>query len=184
MRVFAFVRLALVAVLVPAAVILPTAATAAAETGGAGVPIPATPTTKAPKAKIAADGTALAPESAPESVKKAIWAANRITDKPYVWGGGHGKWEDRGYDCSGSASYVLHAAGVIDSPGDAVVLGRLDVMERGAGKWITYYWNHSHGYLVIAGRRFDTSGPGERGPRWRRSQRSDAGFYVRHPDGF
>jgi hypothetical protein len=156
---------------------------AVADTGGASMPTEPTPTTPTPKARVASDGTALAPESAPEAVKKAIWAANRIIDKPYVYGGGHRRWEDRGYDCSGAVSYALHGAELIDSPGDAVVLGRLDIMERGKGRWMTYYWNHSHGYIVIAGLRFDTSGPGERGPRWRRTKRSSAGFYARHPQG-
>lgn len=184
MRAFALTRRFVFVVLAVAVVAAAAAVSASADTGGAGAPIESTPVTKSPKAKLVADGTALAPEAAPEQVKKAIWAANRITDKPYVWGGGHGSFEDDGYDCSGAVSYALHGAGLIDSPGDAVVLGRLNIMERGPGKWITYYWNHSHGYAVIAGRRFDTSGPGESGPRWRRSVRSASGFYVRHPAGF
>ena len=39
--------------------------------------------------------------------------------------------------------------------------------EPGRGQWITVYTNPGHAYVVIAGLRFDTSGPGERGPRWR-----------------
>jgi cell wall-associated NlpC family hydrolase len=155
-------------------------------TGGGGAPgAPVPTTTPGAKAKLAADGrTAIAPAGAPDAVKKAIAAANRITRKPYVWGGGHGRWDDRGYDCSGAASYVLHGAGLLDSPGDAVVLGRLSIMNRGAGQWISYYWNHQHGYMVIAGMRFDTSGPGPRGPRWRSTTRVDwARFYARHPEG-
>ena len=50
---------------------------------------------------------------------KAIAAANRITRKPYRWGGGHGRWEDAGYDCSGTVSYVLHHAGLLDAPRDS-----------------------------------------------------------------
>lgn len=157
---------------------------AQAASGGATIPSASNPVTSAKRAKILRDGTAAAPAAAPEAIKQVIWAANRITDKPYRWGGGHASWEDSGYDCSGAASYALHGGGLVSSPGDAVVLGRLKSMEKGAGTWITYYWNHSHGYLVIAGRRFDTSGPGERGPRWRRGARSSSGYYVRHPAGF
>ena len=42
-----------------------------------------------------------------------IAAGNRIIDKPYKYGGGHGRWEDSGYDCSGSMSYALHGGGLI-----------------------------------------------------------------------
>ena len=156
-------------------------------TGTGGGTLPSTPpTTPSAKATLAADGrTAIPPASAPAAVKNAIYAANRITNKPYVWGGGHRRWQDRGYDCSGAVSYVLHGAGLISSPGDAVVLGRLSIMEHGPGRWMTYYWNHQHGYIVIAGLRFDTSGPGPRGPRWRKTARVTWGrFYVRHPNGY
>ena len=40
-----------------------------------------------------------------------IEAGNGIARTPYKWGGGHGKWQDTGYDCSGSVSFVLAAAG-------------------------------------------------------------------------
>ena len=60
------------------------------------------------------DGTATAPESAPQVVKDVIAAGNRIIDKPYKYGGGHGRWEDSGYDCSGSVSYALHGAGLLE----------------------------------------------------------------------
>jgi peptidoglycan hydrolase-like protein with peptidoglycan-binding domain len=47
------------------------------------------------QAVIAKDGrTAIAPDDAPREVKDAIAAANRITRKPYKYGGGHGRWED------------------------------------------------------------------------------------------
>jgi cell wall-associated NlpC family hydrolase len=78
---------------------------------------PAPETTAAPsgeKATLNRDGTANAPASAPAEVKGAIAAANRIVGKPYKYGGGHGRWEDRGYDCSGAMSYALHGAGLLD----------------------------------------------------------------------
>ena len=37
--------------------------------------------------------------------------------------------------------------------------------------------------MVIAGLRFDTSGRGEDGPRWRLEPRSGRGFVKRHPAG-
>src|SRR4051812_29607329 len=46
-------------------------------------------------------GVAYAPSNAPDRVKHAIWAVNSIVGRPYVWGGGHGSFNDRGYDCSG-----------------------------------------------------------------------------------
>ena len=111
---------------------------------------------------------------------EAIAAANRITRKPYRWGGGHGRWEDAGYDCSGTVSYVLHHAGLLDAARDSTGLMRFG--RRGAGRWITVYAHGSHAYMVIAGLRFDTSGRGEEGPRWRPERRSaPSGFAARHP---
>ena len=144
----------------------------------------ATETAVAPgeKATLSPDGrTAIAPESAPPQVKAAIEAANRITDKPYRYGGGHGRFEDSGYDCSGAVSYALHGAGVLDSPLDSSGLARFG--EAGKGKWISIYGHSGHAFVVIAGLRFDTSGSGEEGPRWRTASRSGRGYAVRHPAG-
>ena len=134
------------------------------------------------KATLSADGrTAIAPESAPAPVKAAIDAANRITRKPYRYGGGHGSFEDSGYDCSGAVSYALHGAGVLDAPLDSSGLARFG--DAGAGQWISVYAHGGHAYVVIAGLRFDTSGRGEEGPRWRTESRSPSGYAVRHPAG-
>ena len=137
------------------------------------------------KAVIGPDGrTAIPPDSAPQQVKDAIHAANRITDKPYKYGGGHGQWEDSGYDCSGAVSYALHGGGLLDSPLDSSSLARWG--EAGAGDWITVYANSGHAYVVIAGLRFDTSSGGDNngsGPRWRESSRSADGYTARHPEG-
>ena len=46
----------------------------------------------------------------PLRVLRAVAAANAIAGKPYRYGGGHAQFEDSGYDCSGSVSYVLRAA--------------------------------------------------------------------------
>jgi hypothetical protein len=133
-------------------------------------------------ASLAADRrTALAPAGAPARVVRAIAAANRITRKPYKWGGGHGRWRDTGYDCSGTVSYVLHAAGLLKTARDSS--GLMSFGAQGAGKWITVYAHGGHAYMTIAGLRFDTSGRGEEGPRWRPEPRSASGYVKRHPAG-
>jgi len=149
---------------------------------GAAIPPPAD-TVDAPVADVATldHGAARAPADAPQAVKEAIDAANRIRHKPYVWGGGHGSFQASGYDCSGSVSYVLHAAGLLDSPR---VSGALESWgTKGRGDWISVYANGGHAYMVIAGLRFDTSGSGQSGPRWRDESRSARGYRVRHARG-
>ena len=134
------------------------------------------------KAVLSDDGkTAIAPAGAPQEVKDAIDAANEITDKPYRYGGGHGRFKDSGYDCSGAVSYALHGAGLLDRPLDSTGFMRWE--EAGKGEWITVYANSGHAYVIIAGLRFDTSGKGEKGPRWRPEKRSSRGFKARHPEG-
>jgi cell wall-associated NlpC family hydrolase len=129
------------------------------------------------------DGLAYAPQNAPLQVQQAIWAANTLRDKPYVFGGGHNvKFRGRGYDCSGTVSFALHAAGLLDSPLDSTSF--MGWGERGRGQWITIYTNPGHAFAIIAGMRLDTSGPGESGPRWRPEPRSTRGFKVRHPENF
>jgi len=145
---------------------------------------PAEATAPTESATLSADGrTATAPADAPQPVKDAIAAANAITDKPYKYGGGHGSWEDSGYDCSGAVSYALHGGDLLDTQLDSSSLESWGT--AGAGEWITVYANSGHAYVVIAGLRFDTSGGtnGESGPRWRTTTRPTSGYVVRHPDG-
>jgi cell wall-associated NlpC family hydrolase len=132
-------------------------------------------------ATIGPDGLAVAPAAAPAAVKAMIAAGNRIHDKPYKYGGGHAKWNDSGYDCSGSMSYVLHAAGLLDQALDST--GFMRWGEAGKGQWVTNYANPDHGYMVIAGLRFDTSGRSDDGSRWDTAMRSSRGYTVRHPAG-
>jgi cell wall-associated NlpC family hydrolase len=133
-------------------------------------------------AQLADDGrTAIAPASAPPEVRAAIEAANAITDKPYRYGGGHGSFEDDGYDCSGAVSYVLHGAGLLARSRDSS--GLMSFGRPGRGRWISVYAHGGHAYVVIAGLRFDTAGAGEEGPRWRPQRRSGRGYTVRHPRG-
>jgi hypothetical protein len=143
------------------------------------------PTVAGTEAKIV-DGLAAAPAAAPDAVKQAIWAANKIIGRPYRYGGGHAKgFVDRGYDCSGSVSVALHGADVLDSPLDSGSLMHWGA--GGAGQWITVYTNPGHAYAVIAGLRLDTSAAGDpsgaKGPRWRPVLRSSHGFKARHPVG-
>jgi peptidoglycan hydrolase-like protein with peptidoglycan-binding domain len=129
------------------------------------------------KAVLNADGTATAPASAPEAVKQIIAAGNEIASKPYRYGGGHGRWKDTGYDCSGSVSYALHGAGLLDSSmpsGDFTGWG-----DPGRGTWVSIYAKGSHMYMVVAGLRYDTSGAEP--SRWQSDMRSGAGYTVRHP---
>ena len=133
------------------------------------------------KAKLV-DGMAIAPRSAPARVKAVIAAANRIRNKPYIYGGGHGRWEDRGYDCSGSVSYALHGGDFLDSPLPSGSFMRWE--KGGRGRWITVYANGGHAYAVIAGLRWDTSMTPGNGPGWSTQMRSSAGYVVRHPAGY
>jgi hypothetical protein len=117
----------------------------------------------------------------PVAVHRAIAAANRIAGMPYRYGGGHRTFSDSGYDCSGSVSYVLHGAGRLGSPLDSSSLMSYGV--SGRGRWITVYANPGHAYMVIRGRRYDTTGRSQSGSRWQHDHRSTAGYVARHPPG-
>jgi Putative peptidoglycan binding domain len=117
----------------------------------------------------------------PAAVVRAILAANRIASMPYRLGGGHGSFHDSAYDCSGSVSYVLHATGRLGRPRDSGEL--MSWGSRGRGRWITVYSNPGHAYMVIRGRRYDTTGRAETGSRWQPSRRTSAGYVARHPPG-
>lgn len=166
---------------------------ALAETGGAGVPPPPPPapgsggagsgTIPGAKAQISPDGRiAIPPASAPDQVKAAVYAANQITNKPYRYGGGHRSFRDSGYDCSGSVSFALRGGNFVKRPLHSRAF--MSWGEAGPGQWITVLTNPGHAFVIIAGLRFDTSGPGERGPRWRKGGRSARAYTARHPDGF
>jgi cell wall-associated NlpC family hydrolase len=131
-------------------------------------------------ATLAGDGTAIAPAGAPAEVVALIAAANRIATLPYRYGGGHGSFDDKAYDCSGSVSYALHGAGLLDTTLDSTSL--MTWGRSGAGEWITVYANKQHTFLVVAGLRFDTSGQKASGSRWQEMDRSTKGFVVRHPE--
>ncbi|HEV7399977.1 MAG TPA: hypothetical protein VGN84_06865 [Solirubrobacterales bacterium] len=137
-----------------------------------------------PQATLLPSGRAVAPASAPPAVKTMIEAANRISHRPYRWGGGHRAWDSAGYDCSGSVSYVMHAAGLLEAPLDST--GFMRWGGGGAGSWVRIYANHEHVFAVIAGLRWDTSMTEDgdpSGPGWSEYMRSGGGFRLRHPLG-
>ena len=184
--------------------VAPASALAVAPTGGASYKPPAPPRPPAPlpadpgavvpgpqptvpgvQAVLLPDGTAAAPQDAPPQVQAAVWAANKLQKLPYRYGGGHASFVDRGYDCSGTVSFALNAAGLIKTPLDSSSFLRWG--ESGRGEWITVYTNPGHAYVVIAGLRLDTSSAGAgggKGPRWRATGRPTAGYRVRHPRNF
>ncbi|WP_411825496.1 peptidoglycan endopeptidase [Luteolibacter sp. AS25] len=130
------------------------------------------------------NGKARAPLFAPKEVKLAVAAANELTNKPYKYGGGHARLNDWGYDCSGSSSYVLRKAGLLQ--GNLTSNGFFNYGKRGKGDWITVYVRSGHAFLVIGGLRFDTGGTGgngESGPRWKPQSRRVDGHAMRHPKG-
>ena len=132
-------------------------------------------------ADVLKNGIALPPIEAPEEVRLIIEAGNQIARSPYLWGGGHGKWLDKGYDCSGSVSFALANAGLLRGPlasGPLMSWGK-----PGKGKWITIYSNPGHVFLVVAGVRFDTSGTRRTGSRWQSTMRPTSGYVARHPPG-
>jgi cell wall-associated NlpC family hydrolase len=128
-----------------------------------------------------AGGTAQPPPGAPAAVGLVMAAGNAIAGLPYLYGGGHAGFKDTAYDCSGSISYALAAAGLVSSPmasGPFMSWG-----EAGPGTWISVYANAGHAFMIVAGWRFDTSALSGGGTRWTRDTRSVAGFVARHPPG-
>ena len=140
----------------------------------------ATPTAPG-TATLLPNGKAKAPRGAPAAVRRALRAGNRLQGKPYRFGGGHGRWEDDAYDCSGASSYALRGIGGLRSPLDSTGFMRWGV--AGPGRWITTYANPNHMYVIIAGLRLDTGSGGEKGPRWRTTPRPPGAFTARHPAG-
>ncbi len=128
---------------------------------------------------------ARASPAAPAACRSACGASSRRAtaspSKPYKYGGGHGQWNDSGYDCSGSVSYALHGAGYLSSA--LTSGGFMSWGSPGRGRWVTIYASPGHVYMVVDGRRFDTTGRNENGTRWQPSDRSSAGYVVRHPPG-
>jgi cell wall-associated NlpC family hydrolase len=190
--------IAIMALLV--AIAIPTLASAAPVKGGMSAyeyePTPApveetgVPTTESGETPMAGkamlvNGRAIPPRNAPLAVRQVIAAANKIRTTPYIWGGGHGRWIDRGYDCSGAVSFALHGGRLLSSPLPSGPMATWGL--PGGGRWITVYSNANHAYMVVAGLRFDTAGDsGESGPRWHEDTGAAASgtFIARHPVGY
>jgi hypothetical protein len=160
----------------------PGSASAKCVTGGL-TPAAVDVCTPTAKAKLLNTGELIPPKSAPPRIVAVIEAANKIRTKPYIWGGGHGRWWDRGYDCSGSVSFALHGGEFIESPMPSGPMEKWGL--PGAGRWITVYANAGHAYAEIAGFRWDTSGDASgTGPRWHEDLRDNVGYVARHPAGY
>jgi peptidoglycan hydrolase CwlO-like protein len=146
-------------------------AAAAAATGNAGIGGIAVNT----------GGLVQPPPGAPAAVAQVIAAGNAIATLPYIWGGGHGSFQANGYDCSGSVSYALAAAGLVSAP---MVSGDFESWGLpGPGRWITVYANAGHVWMQVAGWRFDTVALATGGTRWAQGGGEFSGFVVRHPAG-
>ena len=115
-------------------------------------------------------------------MRHVISAGDEIATRPYVYGGGHGSFRSNGYDCSGSVSYALHGGGLLHSPEDSTSLESYG--SSGPGKHITIYANSQHAFMVVDGKRYDTSARSSSGSRWSSSMRSTSGYTVRHPSGY
>jgi cell wall-associated NlpC family hydrolase len=131
------------------------------------------------------DGLAAAPMEAPAAVQQIIWAGNELIGLPYIYGGGHGSFIDQGYDCSGTVSFALHGAKLLNTPEDSSEFEGYGA--SGPGRWVAIFGNAGHAYMTVAGLRLDTSSAddpsNEQGPRWRPLRPANAGFVVRHPVG-
>ena len=126
-------------------------------------------------------GMVQAPAGAPPGVAQVIAAGNAIATLPYIYGGGHASFQANGYDCSGSVSYALAAAGLVSSP---MVSGDFENWgDPGPGRWITIYANADHVWMQVAGWRFDTVAQAESGTRWAQGGGEFSSFVVRHPPG-
>ena len=133
------------------------------------------------RARVLPDGRAVAPQDAPPIVRDVIRTANVIAKTPYLWGGGHGSWSAVGYDCSGSVSFALAGAELLDAPLTSGELAHWGA--PGPGRWITIYANDGHVFMDVAGLRFDTGALPGAGTRWQATGRDTSGFSARHPGG-
>ena len=125
---------------------------------------------------------AWAPSQAPPAVHRAMAAGNALQGKPYRYGGGHASFDDSAYDCSGTVSYILNKAGLLNRTMTSSEF--LNYGAPGHGRWITIYARRGHVFMTIAGLRIDTGGTKEdTGPRWKPFGRKTSAFVVRHIPG-
>jgi cell wall-associated NlpC family hydrolase len=131
---------------------------------------------------IGGNGTIPIPSGVPEVVQKVVAGANAIADFPYVYGGGHGSFVDNAYDCSGSVSYALAAAGLLSEPETS---GSLESWGApGPGRYITVFANAGHTYMYVDGMLYDTAGrSGVYASRWQVGAVDNSGYVARHWPG-
>ncbi len=106
-----------------------------------------TSTSDSTSTSTSSDGT---PANIATGINEMVQAGWQIAKLPYIWGGGHGSWVAPGYDCSGSVSYVLHAAGLLSVPEDSSAL--MSYGAPGPGKYVTIYASPGHAWMTIDGR--------------------------------
>lgn len=118
----------------------------------------------------------------PPQIAQVIAAGNAIADFPYVYGGGHVSFVDRAYDCSGSVSYALAAAGLLGVPETS---GQLEHWGApGPGHYLTVFANAGHTFMSVDGVWFDTAGrAGPYSTRWLTAPPSVIGYVARHWPG-
>jgi peptidoglycan hydrolase-like protein with peptidoglycan-binding domain len=139
-------------------------------------------TSSTPTTTAASSTTTTASPGLQTALSEMIAAGDQIATLPYIWGGGHGSFVSPGYDCSGSVSYVLHAAGLLSVPEDSGTLESYGA--PGPGQYVTIYANATHAWMTIDGRRFDTVALAETGSRWSNTPGDPSAYVVRHPIGF
>jgi cell wall-associated NlpC family hydrolase len=131
---------------------------------------------------IGGNGTIPIPPDVPEVIQKVIAGANAIADFPYVYGGGHASFVDNAYDCSGSVSYALAAAGLLSEPETSGTLESWGA--PGPGRYITVYANAGHTYMYVDGMLYDTAGrSGVYASRWQVGAVDNSGYVARHWPG-
>jgi cell wall-associated NlpC family hydrolase len=133
------------------------------------------------RARALSNGVAVPPLESPQAVKDIIQAGDEIARTPYLWGGGHGKWLDHGYDCSGSVSFVLASAGLLDR--SLVAAEFMHWGQPGPGRWVTVYASQTHVFMRVAGIRFDTVARAQTGSRWVNEWTDTSRYVARHPPG-
>ena len=136
------------------------------------------------QATLTPDGLAIAPPGAPAQVQAIINAGNEIARLPYRYAGGHLTYQDTAYDCSGSISYVLAAAHLLNTTVDSTELESWG--KPGPGKWVTVFATDGHTFMYVAGLRFDTVALAETGSRWSDRPADEpniSSFVLRHPAG-
>jgi cell wall-associated NlpC family hydrolase len=131
---------------------------------------------------VGGNGTIPIPTNVPEAIQRVIAGANAITDFPYVFGGGHASFVDNAYDCSGSVSYALAAAGLLSAPETS---GELESWGApGPGRYMTIYAAAGHVYMYVDGVMYNTAGrSGVYASRWQVHGTDNTGFVARHWPG-